>query len=315
MFEFAQMPAGPLKLLNQASQVTDVAWASINGLIMGAIERLPYVLAGLLVLGVFYTASRLSKGIFWLATKKTHLDPRLRILFSRLIALFLTILGIFTALSIIVPSFSFGNIIAGFGLTSVVIGFATKDIINNLLSGVMILWHRPFQIGDYLYFGTHQGKVEYIGVRATSLRKDDGELILIPNGEMYSSALTIRGAGALRRMNLKFSVGYDADITYVKEITGNTLAALDFIENEPPARVFVTDLNSEGVNITVNFWINTDRSRPREAFDTAAVEIMKHLDDGKVQLFPPGSIIVQRHVDTGGNNGAEAETSSLPSES
>jgi small-conductance mechanosensitive channel len=293
-FMFMQTAPTPGKIIDQASEITDVAWNSINGLITAAIERMPYILAGLLVLAVFYGAARLSKGLFRLATRRTKLDQRLRILFSRLIAIFLTILGIFTAISIIVPSFTFGNIIAGFGLTSVVIGFATKDIINNLLSGVMILWHRPFQIGDYLFSGNHQGKVEYIGVRATSLRKDDGELILIPNGEMYSSALTIRGAGSLRRMNLKFSIGYDSDVVRAKEITKKALDSLDFIVEAPAPKVLVTDLSSDGVNITVNFWINTDKIRPRNAFDVAAVKIMQDLDDEGIELFPPEFIIVQR---------------------
>jgi small conductance mechanosensitive channel len=307
MLVFMQMTPTPGRIISQASEITDVAWDSINGLVTSAIERMPYILAGLLVLAIFYGAARLSKGLFWLATRRTKFDQRLRILFSRLIAIFLTILGIFTALSIIIPSFSFGNIIAGFGLTSVVIGFATKDIINNLLSGVMILWHKPFGIGDYLFIGNHQGKVEYIGVRATSLRKDDGEIILIPNGEMYSGAMTIRGAGALRRMNLKFSIGYDANVTKAKDLAKKALDSLDFIVEEPPSKVLVTDLTSEGVNITLNFWINTDKIRPRDAFDTAAVEVMHSLNAEKIAIFPPESLIVQRVGDISGD-GAEASS-------
>ncbi|MCV4785257.1 mechanosensitive ion channel family protein, partial [Escherichia coli] len=76
------------------------------------------------------------------------------------------------------------------------------------LSGVLILWQRPFRLGDHLFVGSNQGMVEDIGFRATSLRKDDGEIILIPNGEMYASALTIRGAGKRRRMSIKITVGY-----------------------------------------------------------------------------------------------------------
>jgi small-conductance mechanosensitive channel len=78
------------------------------------------------------------------------------------------------------------------------------------------LWKQPFQIGDYIFVKDNQGKVEYIGVRATTLRMDDGEQILMPNGDLYSNPLTIRGAGAERRMNLKISIGYDAEIEQAK---------------------------------------------------------------------------------------------------
>ena len=98
-----------------------------------------------------------------------------------------------------------------FGFTSFIIGFATKDILNNILSGVLILWKQPFQVGDYIFIKSNEGNVEYIGVRATRLKKDDGEMVLIPNGEMYSNALTIRGAGANRRMKLKISISFDAE--------------------------------------------------------------------------------------------------------
>jgi small-conductance mechanosensitive channel len=306
MILLIQVAPTSMRLLHGASAITDVAWNSINGLITDTIERLPYVLAGLIVFALFYGIARLSKGLFWVASKHANLDPRLRILFSRLIAVSLTVLGLFTALSVIIPSFSFGNIIAGFGLTSGVIAFATKDIISNLLSGVMILWTRPFQIGDYLFMGAHQGKVEYIGVRATSLRKDDGELILIPNGEMYSSALTIRGAGALRRMNLKFSIGYEDEASKAKELVIKAIGVLEFIVKDPPVDVYVTDLNTDGISITVNFWINTDKIRPRAAFDAAAIAIMDALDNEDIELFPPGSVIVQRPGD-GNNNSSESE--------
>ena len=309
MILLVQVAPTPMRLLHGASAITDVAWNSINGLITDAIERLPYLLAGLLVFALFYGIARLSKGLFWVASKHANLDPRLRILFSRLIAVSLTVLGLFTALSVIIPSFSFGNIIAGFGLTSVIIGFATKDIINNLLSGVLILWTRPFQIGDYLFMGTHQGKVEYIGVRATSLRKDDGELILIPNGEMYSNALTIRGAGALRRMNLKFSIGYEDETSKAKELVTNAIEGLDFIVKDPPVDVYVTDLSTDGVNITVNFWINSDKIRPRAAFDSAAIAVMDALDNEDIELFPPGSVIVQRPAD-GNHDSSGSESAS-----
>lgn len=286
MLEFFQTTPTPVNLINQASEIKDVAWNSIDGLVKAGAERLPYIIAGLLVFAIFYTIARLSKGLFWFATRRTKLDSRLRILFSRLISICLMILGIFTAFSIVIPSFSFGNIIAGFGLTSVIIGFATKDIINNLLSGVMILWHKPFDIGDYIFIGNNQGKVEYIGARATTIRKDDGEIILIPNGDMYSGAMTIRGAGSRRRMNIKISVGYDTDAGKAKRCIAAALEESAEVLQEPPPNIFITDLAADGIGITVNFWIDTDRHRPLVAYDQAVSVILKHLEDAQIKIFP-----------------------------
>jgi small-conductance mechanosensitive channel len=282
------------KVIDNASQVTDVAWMSINNLITSIIARLPYLLAGLLVLMLFYLLSKIAKGVFWTASKRTRLDQRLRILFSRLIVVMIIVLGIFTSLTVIIPSFSFGSLIAGLGFTSFVIGFATKDILNNLVSGILILWHQTFKIGDYLFVGNNQGKVEYIGVRATTLRKDDGEIVLIPNGDMYSTALTVRGAGAHRRMNLNFSIGYDADVDKAKSLAMGAMTASEGVVKVPEPTVFVTAFAADGVAITLNFWINTDNNKPREVFDRVAINVMKALDAADVEIFPPGSLVVQQ---------------------
>jgi small conductance mechanosensitive channel len=281
------------RIIEDAAKVKDVTWNSINNILVAIVEQIPLIIAGLLVLLIFYLLSKVAKSIFWTASGKARLDHRLRILFSRLIVVFTIIIGIFTALTVIVPGFTFGSLVTGLGFTTFVIGFATKDILNNLLSGVLILWQQPFRIGDYLFVGNNQGKVEYIGVRATQLRKDDGELVLIPNGDMYSSAITIRGAGAERRMLLKISIGYEADIGRAKEIINDVLAKAEGVVEEPKSSAVVTDLTGDGVNISVYFWINTDKNKPMQVFDSVATEIKKSLGENGIEMFPPSSVIVQ----------------------
>lgn len=281
------------KIVENASQIKDVVWDSINNLLNSLVGRLPYIIAGIVVLLIFYFLAKLIRAIFWSASKRTSLDNRLRILFSRIIGVFVIILGIFTCLTVIIPSFNFGDLIAGLGFTSFVVGFATKDILNNLLSGVLILWQQPFQIGDYVFIGSNQGKVEYIGVRATRLRKDDGELVLIPNGDMYSNALTIRSAGAERRMILKINIDYNADIAQTKQLISNVLNKSEGVVEEPQPKVVVTDLTSDGINLSIYFWINTDKNSPMAVLDEVATEIKIALSGNGIVMFPPGSMIVQ----------------------
>ena len=285
-------------VLDNASEITDVAWRSINGMVRGLAERLPFIIAGILVALVFYLVARLIKTAFLATTKRTGLDHRLRLLFSRLIVVALVVLGIFTALTVIIPSFGFGDLVAGLGFTTFMIGFATKDILNNLFSGVLILWQQPFRIGDQLFVGSISGKVEYIGVRATSLRKDDGELVLIPNGDMYSGTLIIRGAGEKRRLNLDFKVDYDADLDKTKSSVRSALMATEGIVTSPEPNVLITDLESEGVNITVNFWIDTHETSPREVFDRAASAVAGALKRANGRSHSPDSV----HLSHDGDN-------------
>lgn len=290
---FLQEGNTAVKLADNAWLVRDVIWQSVNNILASMVERLPYIVAGILVFGLFWLLGKIIKAVFWKTSSHTNLDNRLRILFSRLIFLGVVVLGIFTAFTVIIPTFKFGDLIAGLGFTSFVIGFATKDILNNLFSGVLILWQQPFKIGDYIFIGSNQGKVEYIGVRATRLRKDDGEQVLIPNGDMYSSAITIRGAGAERRMLLKISIGYDSDIIKAKELILKVLQGNEGVVEEPKSNVVVTDLTSDGVNLSIYFWINTDQHKPMQVFDTVATNIKEKLGDSGIEMFPPNSVIVQ----------------------
>lgn len=279
-----------------AADIQQAVSTSITSMITGLFAQLPFLLAGFIVLVIFWLLSKAVKKIFLLATRRTKLDARLRLLISRMLVVLVVGIGILTSLTVIIPSFSFGNVIAGLGFTSFVVGFATKDILNNFLSGILILWQQPFHIGDYLFVGKDQGKVEYIGVRATSLRKDDGELVLIPNGDMYSSALTIRGAGAKRRMNLKFCVGYEEPLTTAKRLVREALDQAVGVVQDPPPRVLVTDLIGDGVTVTVNFWINTNEDKPLDVFDRASIGIVEKLNEAGIEIYPPGSMIV-KHPD------------------
>jgi small conductance mechanosensitive channel len=302
---FFQNSNTAIKAVESARTIYDVALQSINNLINSIVERLPYIVAGILVLLLFWLLAGLIKRIFWATSKRTRLDSRLRILFSRLIGVVVFILGIFTAFTVIIPSFRFGDLIAGLGFTSFVIGFATKDILNNLFSGVLILLQQPFKIGDYIFVKSIEGKVEYIGVRATRLKKDDGEIVLIPNGEMYSNALTIRGAGAGRRMKLKISVGYETDIDHVKAVIIAALKNLEGVENEPLSKVVVTDLTSDGADLSVYFWVNTDKNSAQLVFDTVASGIKKAVDEAGIELYPPNTVIMQQPKEDKKDNAEE----------
>lgn len=290
---FLQNSNTPTKVLESASQVTNVAYSSVDNLVKSVIEHLPYFASGILVLLFFWIVSKGFKSIFLAASSRTKLDIRLRILFSRLIGVTILILGIFTSLTIVVDSFHFGDLIAGLGFTSFIVGFATKDILNNLLSGVLILWKEPFKIGDYIFIKDKQGKVEYIGVRATTLRMDDGEKIIMPNGDMYSEPLTIRGAGAERRMKLNISVGYDAEIEKAKEGILKVMNKTEGVVAEPQPNAYVTDLASEGVNLSIYFWINTNENKPMEVFDRVATGIKRTLSKSNIEIYPTSPIIVQ----------------------
>lgn len=278
-------PASIYWIATQSEIVTSAISRSIRELLERTSARLPYLIAAILVLLIFWLLTKAFRASFERATRRSKMDSQLRLLASRLISVSMTITGLLTAISVVVDSFSFGQVIAGLGFSSFIVGFATKDILNNFLSGVLILWQRPFRLGDHLFVGSNQGMVEDIGFRATSLRKDDGEIILIPNGEMYSSALTIRGAGKRRRMSLKITVGYDQDVELAKEISLAAARGTNGVLSSPEANVYLTEFTVNGAVITIQFWIDPNENSPLDVYDRVAIESLRRLKSAGIIIY------------------------------
>lgn len=293
-------------VVEEAAEVSGLAYSSVERLWNAFAEQIPNILAGIIVLAVFWIIGRIVKRIFLAASGKTELDDRSRILLSRLLVVVFSVIGIFAALTIIIPSFGFGDLLAGLGFSSFIIGFATKDILNNFFSGILVLWRRTFKVGDYVVVKNHEGEVEQIGVRATSLRTYDGERVLVPNGEMYSSSLVIFDAGTTRRLILKISVSYKSNIKTVKEIIHRVLFEAEGVENDPKPNVFVTDLTTEGVNLSIYFWIMTEKNSPIAVFDDIATEIKESLNESAVTLYPPTVAVLKEKEDLKEINEEEA---------
>src|SRR5688500_14828432 len=95
--------------------VYDAISGSIRGMLEGTAARLPYIVAGIIVMLIFWLLSKLIRWSFMSTSRKTRMDTQLRILVSRLIAVFMFVIGLFTALSVVIESFDFGQVIAGLG--------------------------------------------------------------------------------------------------------------------------------------------------------------------------------------------------------
>ncbi len=275
-------------------QVTEriglVVWGTLSSLAEMILASLPHLLAGAIVLVLFWLIAKLLRGLFNRATRKTQMDIRIRILVSRAIVASIYVIGIFAALSIIFPSFSFSSLITGLGVTSVVIGIAARDIVNNVISGILILWQRPFQIGDHIIVGSEQGKVEFIAVRTTNLRTDDGELILIPNGALYTSAITIREAGEHRRMTLSLCLPYTVDLDNAEAIILDAVRSTKSVVSDPHPQVLASEMLPDGIKVDAAFWLNTGEYNPLGALDRCVTAVHTALkQNGIVPYSTSGS--------------------------
>ena len=154
------------------------------------------------------------------AGRRTRLDLTLADLLGRLASAFTIILGCRCSL---LSDLQSRRLNAGLGITSVVIGFAFKDVLQNFFAGILILWRRPFIVGDEIKVGTYEGTVEEITTRSTRVKTYDGERAVLPNGDVYTNAVLVRTAYNNRRVRLNVGIGYKDSIERARSIIREVL--------------------------------------------------------------------------------------------
>ena len=163
-----------------------VAEADWSGIVMDWSQKIG--LALLILIG-FWILAIVVRKIIRKAGGTTGIDSSVVNLLARVANVGIWIVGLVTALGTV--GIDVSAIVASLGLTGFAVGFALKDSISNLLSGVLILIYRPFRVGQSINVKSFEGKVTAIDLRYTTLEQDD-EKILVPNSLLFTNPINIR---------------------------------------------------------------------------------------------------------------------------
>lgn len=219
-------------------------------------------------------------------------------LVSRIVSTLVSILGFLVACVIIFPSFKPGDIIAGLGITSVAIGFAFKDILQNFFAGLLILWRRPFRVGDQIQVNNFEGTVEEINMRSTRLKTYDGERVILPNGDVYTSSVLVRTAYDKRRIKFVVGIGYPDSIEQARTVIHGVLRGIDGVLTEPAPWVYVSELAGSSVNLTVYFWAESQQANVLKVSDQVVTGIKLALDKANIDMpYPHAVVLLEKQPD------------------
>ena len=272
----------------------DLVWHVFSQLFARLVAHLPYLMLGFVVFVLFLVAARVVKRILITAGRRTRLDLTLADLLGRLASGFTIILGLFVAAVVIFPTFNPGDLIAGLGITSVAIGFAFKDVLQNFFAGILILWRRPFIVGDEIKVGNYEGTVEEITTRSTRVKTYDGERAVLPNGDVYTSAILVRSAYKNRRVRLSVGIGYQDSIERARSVIRQVLDKTDGVLNEPAPLILVAELAPSSVNFNIFFWTNSRQATVLTVIDSAMTGIKLALDEAGIDIPYPHTVVLNQ---------------------
>ena len=149
---------------------------------------LPKLAAVLFIIILFFVLAKFVKRIILKVSAKLELDPHLSKFFAQASRVVFVLFGLVTALGTV--GINVSALVAGLGLTGFALGFAFKDTISNILSGVLILLYRPFNIDDKIKVAGFEGKVISVDLRYTKLDSEEG-VVLIPNSKCFTDPVVV----------------------------------------------------------------------------------------------------------------------------
>ncbi|MBT5570582.1 MAG: mechanosensitive ion channel [Alphaproteobacteria bacterium] len=149
------------------------------------------------------------------------------------------------------------GLVAVFGAAGLAIGLALQGTLSNVAAGVMLLMFRPFKIGDFVDTGGKVGTVKEVGLFTTELATGDNVKVIVPNGQIWGSAISNFSANPTRRVDLMMGIDYgdniDTAMATINRVIGEESRAL----TDPESTVAVAELADSSVNIVVRVWVNS----------------------------------------------------------
>lgn len=149
-------------------------------------------------------------------------------------------------------------VLAVIGATGFIVAFALQDTLSNFASGLMILFYRPFDVGDWVDVSGQIGKVRSMTLVTTTIMTPDNKLMIVPNNSIWGNIITNVTGSSERRVDLEFGIGYDADLDRAREVLEDIMTAHELVLDEPAAVVHVHELADSSVNFICRPWVKTD---------------------------------------------------------
>ncbi len=240
----------------------------------------------LIAIGGFIAARRLSNVLVAWLTKK-EFEPPVRMLIGRII--FMLVM----ALAMLIAAQTLGievmPLVAGLGVAGVGVSLATQGVLSNLVSGLIIIFTKPFRVGEYIDIIGEYGQVEKIELMSTTLAQPDKSRVIIPNRKIVGEVL--QNYGTIRQLNLSVGVSYDANIPEVFATIREVLKNNPRVLKEIAPGLGISALNDSSVNIVVKPWTSVGDFGPAgtEIYES----ILQRFREKNIQIpFPQREIRV-----------------------
>ena len=229
------------------------------------LQRLPDLVVALTILVMFWGAHKLLARAMQLVLKRAHVDRTLSSFVQTVTRYVLWAVAMVTALDQV--GVNTASLLTSLGVIGLSVGFAARDSLSNVISGLFIFWDRPFVLGDFVEIEGRYGRVEMITMRSTRLVTVDGKMIAIPNSVAINAPVVSYTNFPGLRLDVDVTVAPHEDLGRVRKLLLALVVDQPGFKATPPPSVVVTALNDYNIGISLSAWIEDEREHVGRRFE------------------------------------------------
>jgi small conductance mechanosensitive channel len=243
-----------------------------------AVDFGPHLLSALLILVAGFFATRWVAKLAGRGLARFPLEPPVRALILRVVRVLVFLLFVIMALQNL--GIDLLPLLAGLGIAGAGIALALQGVLGNIAAGLMIIFTRPFKVGEYISIAGEEGVVQDITLFSTTLRHSDLSRVVIPNRKISGEIL--HNYGEIRQLDLRVGVAYATDLEAAVATIREVLAANPRVLKDPAPVVQAVELGDYAVNIAIKPWVAVREFGPApgeinpavlEAFRARGIEV------------------------------------------
>lgn len=239
------------------------------------ISWLPSLLTAIVILLLFWLIWRLVRRGVRFATHRAQLDRTAVSFILTVLKYTLLTIGVVAALGKL--GINTTSLLTSLGVAGLTVGFAAKDVLSNMISGLFIFWDRPFVLGDLVEVGGHYGRVDSITMRSTRVVTPDGRMLAVPNTVVVNTTVASYTNFPHIRIDIPFTVAVDESMGRVRDTVLSPCLKNEQLLKNPAPSVVVTALNDYNVAMELQVWLQDEKQHiaARQALTEQTFEVLR----------------------------------------
>ena len=238
------------------------------------------VISTLLLALLCFIGIRLIMRVLTKLTDRSSLDRRVQKTILRVVRTALYTIAVLVLLDSV--GFPVASLVALAGVLGLALSLAVQDVLSNIAGGMVLLFSKPFTLGDYISTGDSEGTVEEIGLTHTKLDTFSGQRVMLPNSKLTAGKIVNYTTKGIRRVDHSISASYDDSTESVRAACLKAVADAPGVLSDPAPVVLVDSYGESAIQYTIRFWAKTEDYW--NAYSTSLEAVRRRFDEAGITM-------------------------------